>query len=54
MDKFVAKEKKKNPKLAVNIAARDREINYAPGVLHTETFIVFEATGKCEMVCSCS
>ena len=33
------KEKKNNPKLAVNIIMqepRDRERNYSPGVLHTD------------------
>ena len=50
MEKLIAKERKKNPKLAVNIAARDRERNYAPGMLLNKTFIVFGATGKSEMV----
>ena len=39
------KEKKNNPKLAVNIM-QDQERNYAPGVLHTDTFVVFRLTGK--------
>ena len=46
MDKFVVKEKKNNPKLAVNIMqAIEKEIMHQ-GVLHTDTFVVFRWTGK--------
>ena len=41
MDKFNCseiEENKNNPKLAVNITARDQERYYAPEVLHTDTF----------------
>ena len=43
--KFVVKEKKNNPKLAVNIMQETRERNYVPGVLHTDTFVVFRSIG---------
>ena len=40
------KEKKNNPKLAeCQYNARDRERNYAPGVLHIDTFVMFRSTG---------
>ena len=38
MDSLALKEKKNIPKLADNITARDQERNYAPGMLHTDTF----------------
>ena len=38
---FVVKEKKNNPKLAANIMQDVEERNHAPGILHTDTFIVF-------------
>ena len=45
------KEKKNNPKLlAVSYNARDRERNDSPGVLHTDTFVMFQSTGKYERV----
>ena len=40
------KEKKNNPKLAVNIMHEIKEKNYAPGVPYTDTFIVFQSAGK--------
>ena len=42
------KERKNNPKLAVNIIMQeptDRERNYSPGVLHTNTLVMFRPTG---------
>ena len=38
MDSLALKEKKNISKLADNITARDQERNYAPGMLHTDTF----------------